>query len=417
MNERVDNTIPKDDKSPLLGILVFLAKHSPMIIIGSAAVAVLTFSYFFCIPSIYKATARLLPPRPNLTLSNQILESLGGTGSTASGVQGLGGGIRSVGGGLMGLRTATNIYVAMINSETVLDRIIDRFGLMDLYNSRYLEDARKDLKKQTNVTVGNKDNIITIQVTEKTPKLAAELANAYIEEFEGLLQGLAIQEAKERLAFLEKEQLEATQYLTKAEEAVRVFSEQNNVLQIDTQTRSAIEYIARLKAEIDAKEVDLEVLRKQATPLNSDVMRMEEELKGLKEKLHSAEAQRENCVSDVCFPTGKAPTLSLEYLRLLREAKFQESRSQLFSKMAEVARLDMVRNVAVVQMLDRAIPPEEPSNKRVTSTIIIWILSLIMLSLVAFGHDYLEDLNDGGDNSKRLMILKEYLSPWRFLRK
>jgi uncharacterized protein involved in exopolysaccharide biosynthesis len=410
MHGPVNNISPDDAEVSLLDYLIILAKHSRMIIIVSAAVTVLTYLYLFCTPNTYKATARLLPPEQNLTLSAQLLDSLGGRASP--GVRGAGPGMGGMAASLLGLKSAGDMYVAMMTSETVLDHIIARFHLMKLYKTRYLADARKALSKNTKIIAGKKDSIIVIEVDATTPKLAAEMANAFIEELDRLLQGLALQEAKGRLAFLEKERLQASQKLSKAEESVRLFSEQNSVLQIDTQTRGAIEYIARLRAEIDAKEVSIQVLRQQATPLNYDVVRIETEVKGLKEKLRAAEVQRDNCVSDVCLPTNKAPSLGLEYLRLFREAKFQEGLYQLYTKLVAIAHTDMVRDVAVVQVLAPAMPPERRSNKRLLPSIIAGILSFFMMSFVAFGLEYIQNMNTKEDGVQRLAILKDYLQPW-----
>lgn len=409
MDEPANNT-SLDGGILLLDYLVILAKHSRTIIFTSGAVTVLTFLVLFILPNEYSATARLMPPQQNLTLSGQLMDSLGAR--VSPGANAGGGGMGGMAANLLGLKTAGDLYLSLLTSNTVLDHIIDRFQLMKHYQTRYREDARKALSRAAKVSLGLKDGIIVIAVTSTTPKLAAEVANGFIEEMDRLLQGLAVQEAQGRLAFLEKERLQASQNLSKAEESVRLFSEQNSVLQIDTQTKGAIEYIARLRAEVDAKEVSIAVLRQQATPFNYDVVRMETEVKGLKEKLHAAEAQRENCVSDVCLPTSKAPSLALEYLRLFREAKFQESLYQLYTKLVEVARLDMVRDVAIVQVLDPADPPEKRSNRRLLPSLLAGIIACFMMVLVAFGREYLQNMNKRIEGRQRLSVLKGYLKPW-----
>jgi tyrosine-protein kinase Etk/Wzc len=413
MYEPVNNTSPEDGEVHLLDYLLILAKHSRMIIYVSVAVTILNFLYLFCAPNIYKATARLFPPQQNLTLSGQLLETL--RGGVAPGSSTPGGGLGSMGGmaaGLLGLRSAGDLYLTMLTSEPVLDQVIARFNLMKSYKTKSHELARKQLTSSTKIVAGKKDGTIGIEVTNKDPKLAAEMANAFIEELGRFLQSLALQEAQGRSVFLEKERLQASQNLTKAEEAVRLFSEQNSVLQLDTQTRGAIEYIARLRAEIDAKEVSIEVLRQQATPFNYDVVRLETEIKGLKEKLRSAEAQKANCVSDICLPTDKAPSLSLEYLRLYREAKFQESLYQLFTRLVEIARLDMVRDVAVVQVLAPAMPPENRSNKRLSPAILTGVVTCFIMIFMTFGWEYLQNVNTRDDDAQRLSLMKEYLRPW-----
>jgi len=388
-----------------LDYLIILAKYSRMIISVSVAGTILIYLYLFCSPNIYKAKARMLPPQQNLTLSAQILDSLGGR--MAPGAGGTGGMAAS----FLGLTSPSDLYVTMLTSERVLDRVIGGCQLMKLFKIKGLEDARVALRNNAKISAGKKDGgIIVIETVSKTPKLAAEIANSFVEALDWLLQDLANQEAKGRLAFLEKERLQANQNLAKAEESVRLFSETNSVLQIDTQTKGTIEYVARLRAEIDAKEVQIQVLRYQATPRNSEMIRMEMEIKGLKERLHSAETQMENCVSDVCLPTSKAPGLGLEYLRLFREAKFQESLYQLYTKVVEVARLDMARNVTVVQVLAPATPPENRANSRLKPSMVAGMLIFLMMIGVAFGLEYMQNNNE--DDVHRLTLLKGYLAPW-----
>jgi tyrosine-protein kinase Etk/Wzc len=412
MDELVNSTSPDDGEVNLLDYLIFLAKHSRVIIFTSAAVTILTYFYYFCSVNIYKATARLLPPQQNLTLSAHLLESLGSR--VSPGTRGYGLSAGDVASNLLSLKSSGYLYISMLTSNTVLDRIITRFHLMEFYKTKYLDDARKELTKNAKLSLGKKDGIIVIEVTCTSLKLAPELANAFIEELDRLLQGLAVQEARGRLTFLEKERLQASQNLTKAEEAVRLFSEQNSVVQMDTQTRGALEYIARLRAEIDAKEVSIEVLGQQATPFNYDVVRLETEVKGLKEKLRAAEIQKDNCVNDVCVPTNKAPSLGLEYLRLFREAKFQEGLYQLFTRLVEIARLDIVRDVSVVQVLDSAKPPERKSNKRLFPALAGGMIFFFLMVMVILAQELLKKRNmkQNEDFVRRLMVLKDYLTPW-----
>jgi capsule polysaccharide export protein KpsE/RkpR len=313
---------------------------------------------------------------------------------------------------LLGLKSPGEVFVSMMNSDTVRDRIIDRFNLMKLYGTKFIEDARKKMSKNAKIMAGKKDGILVIEVTSTAPKLAAEMANAFIDELEKLLQSLANQEAKGRLAFLEKERLQTSQNLTKAEEAMRHFSEKNSVLQIDTQTKGALEYIARLRAEIDSKEVSIQVLRQQATPFNYDVVRLETEIKGMKEKLRTAECQYDSNLTDVCLPTNKTPGLALEYIRLYREAKFQESLYQLYIKLVEIARMDMARDIAVIQVVDAAKPPEKRSNKRLIPSLLAGMVTFFMMIFVAFGREYIQNMNNNGYDDRRLSVLKDYLKSW-----
>jgi tyrosine-protein kinase Etk/Wzc len=146
--------------------------------------------------------------------------------------------------GMLGLRPPGALYVAMMTGDTISDRIINRFNLRQVYKVAYLEDARKFLRSLVKISAGPKDGLISIEVTSKDPKLAASMPNAYKDELDKLLQELAVQEAADRLAFLEEERGEANIKLTKAEEALKAFSEQNSVIMIDAQARGTLEYIS-----------------------------------------------------------------------------------------------------------------------------------------------------------------------------
>lgn len=387
-----------------------LAKHSRLIIFTSAAVTVLVFVIMVILPNKYEATARLMPPSQNLTLSAQILDTLGGGSLTPGGA---GGGMGAMGGmaaTLLGLKSPGDLYAGMMKSNTIFDRIIKRFDLRKVYHVKYIEDARKELEKNADINAGKKDGIINVEVTSDTPKRAAEMANAFVEELDQLLQRIATQEAKGRLAFLERERLQSSKKLAEAEESLRQFSEKNSVLQIDTQTKGVLEYIARLRAEIDSKEVGIQVLRQQATPYNFDVVRMETEIKGLREKLRTVETQYDNCVSDVCLPSNKAPGLALKYIRFYREVKFQEALNQLLLKLVEIARLDLVRDNAVIQVVDYAKPPEKRSNRRGFPAVAAGIVAFFVMIFVVIG---LEHIKNKEDNLQRLKKIKESFKPWR----
>ena len=402
MEEPLNNPSPDNDEVHILDYLIVLAKHSRMIIFTTVAVTVLAYLVLFISPNIYIATARLLPPQQNMTMTAQFLDFVGG-GVKPGGAGGLGG----LAGGILGLKSPGDLYAAMMTCSTISDRIIERFQLRKLYNKRYLEDARKTLSKKAKIIGGRKDGLIIIEVTDKSAERAAEMANAFVEELDKLLQSLAVQEATGRLAFLEKEHAAANTKLAKAEEALRGFSEQNSVIQIDAQTRGMLQYIAQLRAEIDAKEVQVQVLRQQATPYNYDVVRLETQVKGLKEKLQTTEKQwDQSCIGNVCLTTSKVPTLGLEYIRLYREVKYQETLYQLYTKMVEIARLDMVKNVSMVQVLDQALVPEKRSNKRLLPAMVTGMVVFFLMILFAFGKEYWAASGSREDNRERLAAIK-----------
>lgn len=399
----------------LLDYLIVLARHSRMIVLATLGTMILTFVYLLIVPKQYTATARLVPPRMNLTLSGQLLEGMAVSSIGGGAAAGLGGMAASV----MGLKNPNDIYIGMLNSDTIFDRIIARFDLKELFNVNYIEDARKKLGKIA-IIESSDEGLITIEVTDKDQKRAADMANAFAEELEKLLQEIAVRDAKNQFDFLERERQKSLANLTKAEEEIRKFSEKTGVIQLDTQTRSMIEYISTLRAEINAKEVQIQVLKKQATPFNFDVVRLETEVTGLREKLREAERQADQaCLGDVCLPTSKMPALGIEYIRLYREVKYQDTLYQLFCKLAELARLDGARNVSVakVQFVDRAMPPEKKSKPlRILISLVVGTTVFFLLIVYVFVREYWEVRVKNEENAARLSQLKQYMEGWRRLK-
>lgn len=396
------------DQVNLLDFFIVLAKNGRKIIYVSLAVTVLTYLYFFLSANTYKATARLLPPQQNFTMIGQLLETLGG--GTIPGKTG-GGGFGSIG-GLLGLRSPSDFYIGLMKSEAILDRVIEQFNLQQVYKIKSLESTRNKLSKQSIFTVGKLDGIITLEVTDTDRERSAALTNAVIDGLDKLLQKLVSQEAGARLVFLEKELGKATINLTQAEEALRTFSEKNSLIQIETQTKGTLDYIARMRAEIDTKEVQMQVLRYQATPRNSETIRLEMELNGLKEKLQAAECNQLPG-SDICLTTSKAPTLGMEYIRLYREVKFQEGLYQLYTKMAEIARVDMVKDVAVLQVLVPAKAPEKRSNKRLFPSLIAGFGTFFIMILAILFLEYWQRLKKNEKEARKIAQLGLYLEPYR----
>jgi tyrosine-protein kinase Etk/Wzc len=410
MMDSIDNSVSQSNDN-LLYYLIIIAKYSRMIVFSAIIVTVLSYLYLFILPNKYTSTLRLLPPQQNITMSRQLLDIMSG-GPLLEGTD-TGSALGGMPAGLFGLKTPSDLYVAMMHSDTVSDRIIERFNLRELYQGKYIDDVRKALWKNVKMTVGKKDGIINIEVTDRTPMRSAAIGNALVEELEKLLKELSLKEAQNRLAFLEKERVQALQNLTKAEDTLRTFSEEKNVVQLDTQTRGTLEYIARLRGEIDAKEVQVQVLRQRATSYNYDVILLETELKSLKDKLRGAETQMDQvCEDDVCLSSSKVPALGLEYMRLVRETKFQNSLYQLFTKMGEIARLDMVKDVAVIRVLDQGKPPESRSNKRLRPALITGFITFVMMIFFAFGFERWQNERKSEKYSNSIALITTYLKPW-----
>jgi len=319
-------------------------------------------------------------------------------------------------GNLLGIRQPGNLYVGIMSGESLENRIIERFDLRKIYREKFIEEARRMLRQRIKVGIGERDAIIFIEATDVSPQRAADLANAYVEELGKLLNDLGHHEAITRSAFLENERVKVQHSLSQAEESLRTFSENYKVVQIDAQAKGIIDYVANLRATIDAREVELKVLRQKATPMNYDVIRLETEIRGLKEKLNIMESQEplNPGAGDTLIAASKIPALGKEFLQLYRELKYQEGLYKIISQLTEIARLDMTRDVGIIYVIDKATPPEKKSSpQRLIITFFAVALTFVIMVIMAFFVEYWHNAFDPGKEPGRYQQLQNYFREWR----
>jgi uncharacterized protein involved in exopolysaccharide biosynthesis len=260
--------------------------------------------------------------------------------------------------------------------------MIRRFNLMDRYRKKRMSDTRTAFEDRSTVILGAKDGLIRITVTDRDPNLAADMANGYVEEFRKQSANLAITEASQRRIFFQQQLLEANEGLATAEEAMKHTEQSTGVLQIDSQAKALIESAAMLRAQIAAKEVQLQSMRSYATDDNPQMMLAQQQLIALKDQLAKLSGSTENSASDIIVPKGNIPQAGMEYIRKLRDVKYYETIMELIAKQFEMAKLDEARQGAIVQVADVALPPDKRSSPKRTLTVAV---SLMIGFVVACG--------------------------------
>jgi uncharacterized protein involved in exopolysaccharide biosynthesis len=319
----------------LLDLLIVILKEKKMILGVTFSFTLITVVVAFLMAPVYRAETTILPSHQYRSdLAYQLLSEF------------TGGATRILGNDL-GLNNPGDIYVGMIRSRTVYDRIIERFNLKEEYGTEYLDDAREELDESVTMETSG-EGMIVLSVEDRDPRRAADMANAFVEELKELLQVIAVTEASKRRLFFEEQLKQSRENLVRAEETMRDFQERTGAIKIEDQTAAVIESISELRAQVAAKEVELKVMRTYATPRNPDLQRVEEELRGMREQLERLEA-RDGNKPDPLMPTAKMPKMGTDYIRNLRELKFHETLYELMAKQYEMARVDEARDAAVIQ--------------------------------------------------------------------
>ena len=362
-----ENKSKRDEEIDLREYFRVIAINKKLAAGITVGIVVIALIVSLILPPIYRAETKVLPPQQSASsMTAQMMYQLGGLAGLVPGA--------------LGVKTPADTYIAMLKSRTVFDQIIDRFGLMKLYDVKFREDARKKLEELV-VARSGKDGIIIVTIEDKDPNRAADMANALVEELKRLSKGMAVTEAAQRRLFFEEQLADVKVSLAKAEEGMKGFQETTGALKIDDQAKVVIAGIASLRAQISAKEVQQKVLKTYVTPQNPDLQRVEEEIRGLQAELHKLESKSSRSF-DPLMSTGRMPSVGMEYIRKLRDFKYNEALYEQLAKQYELARLDEARDAVVFQVIDKAIPPEKKVKPKRAQIVIIATLLGYLLSMV-----------------------------------
>jgi uncharacterized protein involved in exopolysaccharide biosynthesis len=349
----------------LIDVLTQLA-YRKWLIAKVTGIAVLAGVVFALVqPVRYTATTKIMPPQQTQSTASMMMNQL-----TASG----GGSLAALAGGGL-LKNPNDIYIGLLTSRPIADAIVQKFDLAKEYHTNDMTAARKKLAGNTVVT-SEKDGFISVSVTDKDKKRVAEMANAYTEQLRILTKTLAVTEASQRRLFYEEQLKQAKDALVAAELAFQQVQQQKGLVQLDEQAKAMIESLAALRAQVAAKQVEVQALRSYSTEQNPDVQLAEKELTSL--QAEESRVEQSNHSSGIAgLGLGNVPAAGLEYLRAAHELAYRQALFDMLMKQYDAARLDEVKEAAIIQIVEPAIEPDHKSSPN-------RILILLLASFLGF---------------------------------
>jgi tyrosine-protein kinase Etk/Wzc len=349
---------PKDnDDISILDLLIVLAEGKRIIFGVTAGFAILAIVISLIMAKSYTATVTLLPPQDSNSMGGALSSQLGGMAALLSGG--------------LGLKNTNDTYVALFKSEPVEDAMVQRYGLMQQYRSKYLSDARKDFETHATVDGSGKDGMIHISIVDKDPARAAELTNGYVDQFRLLSEHLAITEASQRRLFFQRELEKTKEDLANAEESLKQTELKTGVMQVDMQARALTETASNLRAQIAGKKVLIQGMETYATGENSQLVQEESELASLRAQLAKVGGSEDAPGSELIIPKGKVPEAGLEFVRKVRDVKYYETIFDILARQFEAAKLDEAKEGALIQVVAPAIVPDRRSSPKRAIIVIV----------------------------------------------
>jgi len=311
----------------------------------------------FLIPQQYTSVARLMPP-DRQSSSGMALLTAALSGKTGTGLSG-------VAGDLLGQTSTGAVFVGILQSETVQDRLVQRFDLKQVYWDRFDVDAREDLADRTKIMEDRKSGIITISVTDRKKDRATAMAECYVDELNHLAAELSTSAAHRERVFLEERLKAVKQDLDQASVDFSQYASKNTAIDITVQARAMVEAAAQLQGQLIAAESQkkgLEVIYSSNNPKVLAVEARITELRSQLDKIGGAGVDGPGDSTGELYPSiRKLPLLAVKYTDLYRRTKIQETVYETLTQQYELAKVQEAKETPTVKVLDPASHPERRS--------------------------------------------------------
>jgi len=308
----------------------------------------------FLLPNQYTSIAQIMPPDQQAVSGTSMLSALAGGGGMLSG------------GSLLSEKTSGQISISILGSHTAQDDIINRFDLMRVYGCRSRDAARNILTQQTFIEEDKKTGIVRIAVTGPDRYRARDIAEAYVEELDKLLNAENTSSAHLERIFLEQRLTTLKTNLDIAANKLSQFSSRNATLNPQSQGTSLLDAATRLQSELNTAQGELSGLRAQYSTDNVRVRSVQARIDELQSQLRKMGGVGEKVdgtelKGDQWFPSiRELPILGAAYSDLYRQLITQEGIYDTLSKQYELAKVQEAKEIPTIKVLDH---PEVPERK------------------------------------------------------
>ena len=365
----------------------------------------------FLIPARYTATTRLMPP--DNRDGSVVQDSLRAMG------------ISQIGTDILGLKSNSEVFVEILNSRTLQDKIIEQFDLRRAYGTKGMDNARRALASRVDISLERKSDMITISVSDRSPQRAAGIANAYVDELNRLVNALSTSSARRERIFLESFLLQVKQELENAENEFSQFASKNSAVAINEQGKALVGSAANLQGQLIVAQSEFEALRQIYTDSNvrvrvakARIEELESQLRKLAGKDQASAIGANSNASELYPSIRKLPVLGKTYADLYRRVKVQETVYQVLTQEYNLAKVQEARDIPTVRVLDSAAMPEHKSfPPRLFIAISSMLLTFTAGIALVLGSKSWNDI-DPGDLSKAVateiwidLKAKRFLSP------
>ena len=326
----------------------------------------------FLIPKVYSSRVQIMPPDTQSTSALSLMAGLAGQT----------GGLGAVASDLFGMKSTGALFIGVLESRTVQDRIVQRFDLKKVYGTTMEDAARQKLAQNTGISEDRKSGIILLSVDDRDPKRAAAIAGAYVDELDTLMAQLTTSSARRERIFLEQRLNSVKQDLDSAEKDFSQFASKNGTIDITEEGKAMVGAAATLEGQLMAAQSELEGLKQIYSDNNvrvratqARITELHRQLANFSGKPETASDANAGSSTDLYPSLRHLPILGVPYADLYRRLKVEEAVYETLTKEYELAKVQEAKEIPTVKVLD---PPEVPERKSYPPRLQIMMLGTLL---------------------------------------
>jgi capsule polysaccharide export protein KpsE/RkpR len=350
----------------ILDVIKIILKNKVKIILISTFICIISIIlYFFVFDLIYISNASV----KSSTKANNLMSVLEGGGlPDIGGLDDIG-----LGGGKSGKELAT--YEEILNSRRCIEEVVNKFGLMERDEIKFMEDAVKDFKENKMVLKQEKlAGILYVGIYDKDPYLAKNILEYLLQQLDKINIEMNILNAKNNREFIEKRYIQAKMELTKAEDSLKSFQYIYGIAP-DMQIKASAQSVFTLEAELKSEEVKLDVIKKILSVDQPEVKLQESKVNSLRSKI--SEVRNSTDLNDF-IRLGNSPQIALSYLRLVREVEIQNKILTFMIPVFEQSKIEEQRETPTILILDKPNVAERKTKpKRLTMVVVLTFFAFV----------------------------------------
>jgi len=407
-----ENPVERTDGKPVeVGVWDYfyvIYKWRKFILINVFVLTFVAVIVALLLPVQYKATATVIAPQ-----RSDIFGGLGGV--ITQSIREFAPFLRGLGGNQPPLFT----YLAILNSRTAMEKVVERFNLIKVYDIKdsSMEKAIKKLRGNTDFEI-DENGVLVINVYDEDKKRAADMANYFVEVLNEINIRLNTEEARNRRLLIERRYLQNLADLKSAEDTLKKFQQKYGIYYLPEQTKAAVTAAAELEAQIIAEEVKLGILRRQLGEDAPEVKLAKIQIEEMRKRLNQMKEGNDKIKDEMSLfvPFKDVPELGLQYLRLYRDYEIQSKLLEFILPLYEQAKIEEQRDVPVVQVLDRAVPPEKKARPfRTLIVVSVFASAFLFLTLLVLIIEFIISVFETKKitESKLLDVTKKIKSIYR----